>query len=170
MRTREKTSASPDRKQLTPRQVVRKKEELEGLYAKYKVVGKKLGEAASHTGSVLAKTPEYTSLTGELRVLEERIAQIEEELGRAVIVEPSKFLPGVVSLISLVRVKDLQYGVEEKYCFEGVICGDDWVRISRDSPFGRSLMGKKPGDVVEIKTPSNLKRIEILQVTAGEEE
>lgn len=165
-----KGAVSLTRERLTPRQVVRKKEELEGLYDRYKVAGKKLGEAASHTGSVLAKTPEYTSITGELRVLEERIAQLEEELENVIIIDPSKFPRDAVSVVSLVKVRDLQYGVDEKYCFEGVVSDDGWVRISRDSPFGRALVGKKVGDVVEIKTPSNLKRVEILEVVTGEEE
>ncbi len=151
------------------KQADRKREELRSLYDSYNNLGKKVGNAASHTGSVLAKTPEFTSLTSELRVLEEKIDQLEEELTSVIIIDPSKIPSNIVSVVSMVRVKDSRYDMEERYCFDGVASDENWIKISSKSPIGRSLLGKKCGDIVEIKTPGGLKRIEILEVVRGKE-
>src|SRR5262249_21122595 len=95
-----------------------------------------------------------------------RINALKDKLSRAFIVDRNDLPEGTVVFGSRVRVKDLDRGDEET--FELVGPGDEDYennKILTGSPIGQGLMGKKIGDVVEIKVPRGVERFEILHIS-----
>ena len=65
-----------------------------------------------------------------------------------------------------VRIKDLDDGEEEVYDLVGPGEEDyDNNKILTTSPRGQALLGKKMGDVVEIKVPRGILRYEVLEIS-----
>ena len=72
---------------------------------------------------------------------------------------------GVVVFGRTVRVRNLDLDEEEVFTLVGPHESDfDSGRISVDSPIGKGLLGKKPGDRVEIKVPAGIIRYQIVSI------
>ena len=128
------------------------------------VVAQKIAEARGHGD--LSENAEYDAAREEQRHLEYRIAKLEETLAKSRIIE-SKDLPNdKVYILSTVKVKDLktkkmlQYTIvsQEEANFEE-------NKISATSPIGKSLIGKKVGDALEIKVPAGVLKYEIIEIS-----
>jgi transcription elongation factor GreA len=149
---------------LTPEGKARLERELESL----RTVGRQ--EIAEHLrqaldmGRELAENAEYLAAKEEQARLEQRIADLEARLERADVVErPAS--GGVVDVGAHVRVRDRDARKTEEYDIVGSGEGDPTAgRISRESPIGSALLGHHEGDVVEVATPSGLRRLKILSV------
>ena len=62
-------------------------------------------------------------------------------------------------------VKDLEEDEEEEYHFVGSQEADPMDgKISDESPFGKAMLGKKVGDVVEVEAPIGIVKYEILKI------
>jgi regulator of nucleoside diphosphate kinase len=95
----------------------------------------------------------------------EHIADLEQELERAKVVEAGQVPHDVVTMNSRVRVKDLNSGREVTY--EIVFPGNADVakdRISVLAPIGTGLLGYSAGTTIEWQVPSGLRRLRILEV------
>ena len=63
---------------------------------------------------------------------------------------------------SRVRVRDLATGEEYEYWIVGSAEADpSQARISNESPVGRALLGRRPGEVVEVQVPAGFLRLQI---------
>jgi len=70
-----------------------------------------------------------------------------------------------VTFGSTVELEDLNTGEEMKYRLIGPYEADlAQGTISVTSPIGRALIGKEPGDEVEVKTPGGVKKLEVLDI------
>lgn len=95
-------------------------------------------------------------------MLEGRVREIEAILRSAVIIDPSSG-DGSVQLGSTVVVAD-EYG-ETTYSLVGPAEADPGNgRLSNQSPVGRALVGRRPGDVVEAQTPGGPRELRIVSV------
>lgn len=113
----------------------------------------------------LSENSEYDEAKNEQAKLYGRIAEIENILLNAVIIEENDQLAGVVSLGCTLKVRDLETDEIEIYAIVGSQEADPMLgRISDDSPFGKGLLGKTIGDTVEIEVPAGVIRYEILGV------
>ncbi|CAA9280890.1 MAG: Transcription elongation factor GreA [uncultured Chloroflexi bacterium] len=126
--------------------------ELVKLVAQREVLLKRIQEEREF--GAFAEGGEPDSDKSDLAFVEGKIQTIEYQLHHAIIV--TEHDSGSVSLGSTVVVEDPE-GTEETY----VIVGSPEARptegrISNESPVGRSLMGKKVGEKVEIKVPSGV--------------
>ena len=87
------------------------------------------------------------------------LVQLEKELERAKVVNP-EIIPGdVITMNSVVRIRDLESGEETTYTL--VFPADARIeenRISVLSAIGTALIGYRVGDTIEWKVPSGLKR------------
>ncbi len=64
-------------------------------------------------------------------------------------------------------VKDLAYGDEEKYEFVGPGEEDytgDVMKILTSSPLAKALLGKKPGEKVEVAVPKGTRKLEVVSI------
>jgi transcription elongation factor GreA len=87
-------------------------------------------------------------------MLEHKIAQLEERLARARVIEPDEIDTSVVSIGSFVRLRD----VDAKQTVEYHIVGSAEAnpaehRLSNESPVGKAIIGRKKGETVEVTTP-----------------
>jgi len=121
-----------------------------------------ISEARSHGD--LSENAEYDAAKEKQGFIEGRIAEIENKLSLANIIDPAKVeTDGRVIFGLKVELFDLE--TEKAVCYQ--IVGDDEAdlalgKISVNSPVARSLIGKEIGQVVEIKVPNGIKEYEIL--------
>ena len=114
----------------------------------------------------LSENSEYDQAKNEQAQLEERIAKIETMLRNAKLIDEDEITTDVVSIGSKVVVNDLEYDEEMEYVIVGSAEADPFKgKISNESPLGSSLLGKKPGDQVEVKVPDGSIKYQILSIT-----
>ena len=113
----------------------------------------------------LSENSEYDEAKNEQAKLYGRIAEVENILANAVIIEEGEENTGRVGLGCRVRVLDLEMEEEEEYAIVGSQEADPMnYRISDDSPFGRAMIGKGVGDLVEVEAPVGVLQFRILSV------
>ena len=113
----------------------------------------------------LSENSEYDEAKNEQAKLYGRIAEVENILANAVIIEEGEDNTGRVGLGCRVRVLDLEMEEEEEYTIVGSQEADPMnYRISDDSPFGRAMVGKGVDDVVEVEAPVGILQFRIVGV------
>ena len=113
----------------------------------------------------LSENSEYDEAKNEQAKLYGRIAEVENILANAVIIEEGEENTGRVGLGCRVRVLDLELDEEEEYYIVGSQEADPMnYRISDDSPFGRAMAGKAEGDIVEVEAPVGMLKFRIIGV------
>lgn len=103
----------------------------------------------------LSENSEYDEAKNEQGKLYSRIAEIEDILLHAVIVDESNAGTNAVGIGCRVTVADVKTGRElPEYKVVGSQEADPMHRaVSEDSPFGKALMGAKEGDEVSVEAP-----------------
>ena len=125
--------------------------------------------AAAREMGDLSENAEYHAAREDQGMLQARIDRLRDELNRAYIVDPNSLPADTVVFGRRVRVKDLDSGDEEVFELVGPGQEDyDNNRILTSSPIGQGLLGKKKGDVAEIKVPAGLLRFEIVDIAESE--
>lgn len=114
----------------------------------------------------LSENSEYDQAKNEQAQLEERIAKLETMLRNAKLIDEDEITTDIVSIGSKVVVNDLEYDEEMEYVIVGSAEADPFEgKISNESPLGSALLGKKPGDQVEVKVPDGSIKYEVLTIT-----
>ncbi|EJE7236740.1 transcription elongation factor GreA [Clostridium botulinum] len=139
-------------------------EELEYLKTvKRKEITEKIKVALSFGD--LSENSEYDEAKNEQAFAEGRIIQLENMLKNASIVDENEVPKDVVSVGSIVKVKDYEFDEEVEYIIVGSAEADPMNnKISNESPVGNGLIGKKVGDVIEVTVPDGVSKYEILEV------
>jgi len=98
--------------------------------------------------------------------LELKISKLEDTVSNARIIDESKLDSTKVLILTKVKLKNLANKAELTYTLVPEQEADlKTGRISVDSPIGKGLLGKKVGDLAEIKVPSGMvMKFEILEV------
>ena len=104
----------------------------------------------------------------EQALLEHRIALLEERLSNARVVRADEIKTDVVSVGSVVRLRD----IDAKKTFEYHIVGSAEAdpaenRLSNESPVGRAIIGRKKGETVEVAAPRGSLKFKILDIKAA---
>jgi transcription elongation factor GreA len=124
--------------------------------------------AAARELGDLSENAEYHAAREDQGMLQARIDRLRDELSRAFIVDPNSLPADTVVFGRRVRVKDLDSGDEEVYELVGPGQEDyDNNKILTTSPIGQGLLGKKKGEVAEIKVPMGLLRFEVVEIANG---
>jgi transcription elongation factor GreA len=122
--------------------------------------------AAARELGDLSENAEYHAAREDQGMLQARIDRLRDELSRAFIVDLNSLPADTVVFGRRVRVKDLDSGDEEVYDLVGPGQEDyDNNKILTSSPIGQGLLGKKKGEVAEIKVPMGLLRFEVVAIT-----
>ncbi|AJD31011.1 MULTISPECIES: transcription elongation factor GreA [Clostridium] len=139
-------------------------EELEYLKTvKRKEITEKIKVALSFGD--LSENSEYDEAKNEQAFAEGRIIQLENMLKNASIVDENEVPKDVVSVGSIVKVKDYEFDEEVEYIIVGSAEADPMNnKISNESPVGNGLIGKKVGDIIEVTVPDGVSKYEILEV------
>jgi transcription elongation factor GreA len=122
--------------------------------------------AAARELGDLSENAEYHAAREDQGMLQARINALKDKLSRAFFVDRENLPSDEVVFGSRVQVKDLDSGDEEAFALVGP-GEEDYAnnKILSTSPIGQGLMGKKRGDVVDIKVPMGVVRFEILEIS-----
>jgi transcription elongation factor GreA len=119
-------------------------------------IAERLREARSYGEG--ANNDEYHAVREEQRVLQARMASLEETIARAIVVDPSDAVQGVAAIGSTVWVEDLASGTMAPYLLTSAHQPIGPDVISAASPIGRALMGAVPGTVATVDLPNGRSR------------
>ena len=138
--------------------------ELEDLKTvKRKEVAERLKQAISFGD--LSENSEYEDAKNEQAFIEGRIITLEKMLRNAKVIEDDNIVEGVVSIGSVVKVRDIEFDEVVEYKIVGTVEADPMNnRISNESPVGRSIIGHKAGEIVDVEVPAGIVKYEILTV------
>jgi len=119
----------------------------------------------ARTHGDLSENAEYHAAKEEQAHNEGRIAELEDKLARAEVIDVSKLSGDTITFGATVTVVDED--TDEKKVWQ--IVGEPEAdakkkRISITSPLARALVGKKKGDSVEVVTPGGAKAFEVVKV------
>ena len=102
----------------------------------------------------ISENSEYDDAKNEQAMLERQIAELEEKLRGAQILDEAAVSTDVVSVGSTVHVKDQKTDKSAKYKIVGSSEADPSDnKLSNQSPVGKALIGKKRGDLVSVPVP-----------------
>ena len=121
--------------------------------------------AAAREHGDISENAEYTAARERQSFIEGRIAEVEDIISRAGVIDFSKLSGKTVKFGATVRLADED--TEEKVKYQ--IVGTDESDISQGllsitSPLARALIGKSVGDAVEVSTPRGAKSYEIVKI------
>jgi transcription elongation factor GreA len=116
----------------------------------------------------ITENAEYDHAKNEQAMLEARIAQLEEKLRNATVIDEKQIEAGVVSIGSRVHVKDQKSGQSVAYQIVGSAEANPAEnKLSNESPVGSALMGRKRGDVVSVAVPRGpARKLKITKISA----
>jgi transcription elongation factor GreA len=153
---------------LTPEGFEKLKSEIEHLRTvRRREVAERIKEAREFGD--ISENAEYDHAKNEQAMLEARIAQLEEKLRSASIIDEKQIDAGVVSVGTKVRVKDQKSGQSVLYQIVGSAEADpSQNKLSNESPVGSALLGHKRGDVVTVAVPRGPSRkLKITKIEAA---
>ena len=114
----------------------------------------------------ISENSEYEAAKDEQRRIGSRIMEIEHILSIAEIIDSQD--TGYVNLGNWVMLKNLKTGEKMKIRVVTPQEADIFTgRISEDSPLGKSILGKKVGDIVKVNAPGGAVEYEILAIEVG---
>lgn len=114
----------------------------------------------------LSENAEYDAAKEAQGLLEMRISKLEETLANARLIDESQLDTSKVLVLSTVKIKNQANGMQMKYTLVAESEADlKSGKISVSSPIGKGLLGKKVGQVAEIKVPNGTLKFEILEIT-----
>ncbi|MGI5927831.1 MAG: transcription elongation factor GreA [Thermacetogeniaceae bacterium] len=113
----------------------------------------------------ISENSEYEEAKNEQAFIEGRIITLEKMLRHARLIDTSDVPPDTVAVGSTVVLKDQNTGDELEYTIVGSAEADpDNDKISNRSPVGKALLGKKVGEIVEVKVPAGTNQYLILDI------
>ena len=116
----------------------------------------------------LSENSEYDAAKEAQGMLEMKISNLKAVIAEAKIIDATKLRSDVVQILSTVEMKNTKTGMVMIYAIvreseanlrEG--------KISSTTPIAQGLLGKKVGDVVEVKIPQGTIQLEILNISVG---
>ena len=113
----------------------------------------------------LSENAEYDAAKDAQGHLEAKIAQLQELLSKARLIDESKLDTSSVSILSKVTIKNKKSGALVTYMLVSEEEADlKSGKISTQSPIGKGLLGKKKGELATIKTPAGEIEFEIVSI------
>ena len=153
---------------LTPEGYKQLKSELDRLKTeKRREIAERI--AAAREFGEIAENAEYDDAKNEQMMLEHRISQLEERLGDARVIDPKRVDTSIVSIGSVVRLRDVAAKQTVEYFIVGSAEANPAERkLSNESPVGKAIIGRKKGETVEVVTPRGSKvKFKIMEIKAA---
>jgi transcription elongation factor GreA len=142
---------------ITPEGLEKLREELDFLQSdKRREVADRI-KAAREFGDIMENS-EYDDAKNEQAMLEQRIAQLQDKLRRAAVID-KQVDTEQVAVGAVVHVKDQKSGKSQKFQIVGSAEADPVEhKLSNESPIGKALIGHKKNEVVAVEVPRGPKR------------
>ena len=114
----------------------------------------------------LSENAEYDAAKEAQGLLETRIARLDADVSNARVLDESEMDISTVHLLTKVTIKNIINSMEMTYTIvsesEANLAAK---KISASSPIGKGLLGKKVGDIVDVKVPNGIMNFEIIEIT-----
>jgi len=153
---------------LTPEGLEKLKEELAELQTtRRREVAERIKEAREFGD--ITENSEYDDAKNEQMMLEQRIAQLEERLRSASVIDARDLSTDTVQVGSSVHLKDEKTGKSVKYVIVGSAeANPSENKLSNESPVGRALLGHKRNEVVSVQVPRGpARKLKITKIDVG---
>ncbi|MGB5695894.1 MAG: transcription elongation factor GreA [Polyangiales bacterium] len=152
-----------DRVPMTPEGHAALTAELNSLKAERPKISQEIGIAREHGD--LKENAEYHAAKEKQGLCEARIAEIEDKLSRAEVIDPSTLGGSKVKFGATVQLEDMDSGKVVTYRLVGPDESDlKQGKISITSPVARAIVGKEVGDEVQVVTPGGVRNYEVSDV------
>ncbi len=114
----------------------------------------------------LSENAEYDAAKEAQGLLEMRISNLQNMLANAKIIDDSKLDTSKIQLLNKVKLKN----VATKATMEYMLVTESEAnfkegKLSVATPIAKALLGKKVGDVVEVKVPAGTMKLEVLSIS-----
>lgn len=114
----------------------------------------------------LSENSEYDEAKTAQAENEAKIADLENKIRYAKIIDESEIDTKTVQVGNVVKVLDMEYEEEETYTIVGSTEVDlSQNKISNESPIGAALMGAKKNQIVEVNAPAGILKYKVLSIT-----
>lgn len=114
----------------------------------------------------LSENAEYDAAKDAQGLLELKISKMETILSTARIIDESQIDASKVSVLSKVKIRNVSNKSEMTYTLVTENEADlKTGKISVSSPIGKGLLGKKPGEIVDIEVPNGIIKFEIIEIS-----
>ncbi|MBR1540771.1 MAG: transcription elongation factor GreA [Clostridia bacterium] len=113
----------------------------------------------------LSENSEYDEAKNAQAANENKIAELEQKLRFARIIDDSEVDTETVQVGNIVKVLDMEFKEEDEYTIVGTTEVDLAMnKISNESPIAKALLGKKVGDVAVVEAPAGNIKLKILEI------
>ena len=113
----------------------------------------------------LSENSEYDEAKNEQGMIESRIAEIEQTLAHAQVIDDEDISTETVGIGTTVKMLDMDLDEEMEFKMVGTKEADiDSGKMSDESPIGKAIMGHEVGEEVEIETPQGPVKMKILEI------
>lgn len=114
----------------------------------------------------LSENAEYDAAKEAQGMLEMKIAQLKETLASVKVIDESKISCETIQILTKVQVKDVNTGAVSDYALVSESEANRREgKLSINTPIAKALVGHKVGDIVEIKIPAGIRRLEVLNIS-----
>jgi transcription elongation factor GreA len=152
---------------LTPQGLEDLKEKIEYLSSeRRREVAERIKEAREFGD--ISENSEYDDAKNEQAMLERQIAELEDKLRSAQVIDETAVTNEVVSVGVTVHVKDQKTDKSVKYKIVGSAeANPSENKLSNESPVGKALLGKKRGELVSVPVPRGpARKLKITKIEA----
>lgn len=114
----------------------------------------------------LSENAEYDAAKEAQGLLELRISKLEDLVANARIIDESKINTDQVQILNRVKIQNLKAKTEHTYTLVSESEANlKEGKLSVGTPIAKALMGKKVGEVVEVKAPAGIMQFKILEIS-----
>lgn len=140
------------------------KAELSQLMSQRPLISKQIAEARDKGD--LSENAEYDAAKEAQGLLELKISKMEDMIAKARIIDESKINTDQIQILNRVKLKNLLNNLMVEYTLVGESEANlKEGKIAAATPIGKALIGKRKGDVVEVKVPSGTIKFEIIEIS-----
>ena len=114
----------------------------------------------------LSENSEYDEAKTAQAENEAKIADLENKIRYAKIIDESEIDTKTVQVGNTVKILDMEFEEEEEYTIVGSTEVDlAQNRISNESPIGKALLGAKKNEIVDVNAPAGIIKYKVLSIT-----
>lgn len=114
----------------------------------------------------LSENAEYDAAKEAQGMLEMKIAQVEETIRNARLIDETKLDIETVQILNKVKIKNLTNNMDMEYTIVSETEADlKNKKLSINTPIASALLGHKIGDIVEVKAPAGIIKFKIIEIS-----
>ena len=142
----------------------RLRDELAAMIAQRPVISKQIAEARDKGD--LSENAEYDAAREAQGMLELKISKQQDIIANARVIDESKINTEQVQMLNKVKLKNLNNNSTVEYTLVGESEANfKEGKLAAATPIGKALIGRRKGDIVEVKVPSGIIKFEILNIS-----